>query len=95
MTSLLCFFAYENAAVISAPSPTLQCCNLVDCCYESAGTAVKDVAVCAGGLGSIAGPVKSETGSPTAQHHCDVSSELCCPGTKPCRWIPHSVHTSV
>ena len=32
--------------------------------------------------------VKSDTASPTARHHCDVSSELCCPDTKPQRWAP-------
>ena len=36
----------------------------------------------AGGLGSLIGPVKSNTVSPTARPRCDVSSELCCTGTK-------------
>ena len=31
-------------------------------------------------LGSISGPVKLETVSPTACYCCDVSLELCCPG---------------
>ena len=31
-------------------------------------------------LGSITGLVKSDTVSPTARLHCDVSSELCCSG---------------
>ena len=34
---------------------------------------------------SIPGPVKPNTVSPTARQHCDVSSDLCCPGVKPRR----------
>ena len=41
--------------------------------------------------GSIPGPVKSDTVSPTARHRCDVSSELCSPGAKPRRWVPSLV----
>ena len=37
---------------------------------------------------SITGAVKSDTVSPTARHHCDVSSELCCPGAKSRSWAP-------
>ena len=33
-------------------------------------------------------------GTPTACHRCDISSELCCPGTKPRRWTRHSLHAS-
>ena len=36
-------------------------------------------------LGSITGPVKSDTVSPTAEHRCDVTPELCWPGAKPWR----------
>ena len=32
--------------------------------------------------------VKSGTMSPIAHHHCDVSSKLCCSGSKPWRWAP-------
>ena len=39
-------------------------------------------------FGSILGPLKSDTVSPTARHRCDVSSELCCPGVKLRRWTP-------
>ena len=42
----------------------------------------KDIADVAGGLGSIPGPVRSDTVSPTARYCCDVSSELCCPDAK-------------
>ena len=38
--------------------------------------------------GSIPGPISSDTVSPTAHHHCDVSSELCCLGFRPQRWTP-------
>ena len=31
---------------------------------------------------SISGPVNSDTASSIARHRSDVSSELCCPGTK-------------
>ena len=31
--------------------------------------------------------------SPTARHRCDVSSETCCPGTKPKRWAPPHAST--
>ena len=41
--------------------------------------------------GSIPGPVKSDTVSPTTRHRCDVSSELCSPGAKPRRWAPQLV----
>ena len=41
--------------------------------------------------GSIPGPVKLDTVSPTIRHRCDVSSELCCPGAKPRRWAPPPV----
>ena len=37
--------------------------------------------------GSIPGSVKSDVVSPSARHRCDVSSELCCPGVKPRRWM--------
>ena len=37
-------------------------------------------------LGSIPGPVKSDTLSPMACHHCDVSSKLCCRDAAPRRW---------
>ena len=47
---------------------------------------VLDIATGAGD--SIPEPVKSATVSPIARHRCDVSSELCCPGAKPRRWIP-------
>ena len=39
---------------------------------------VRDV----GGL--IPGSIKLDTVLPTTRHRCDVSSELCCPVTKPC-----------
>ena len=40
--------------------------------------------------GSNSKSVKSDTVSPTACHRCDVSSELCCPGTEPrIRTPPH------
>ena len=38
--------------------------------------------------GSIPGPVKFDTVSPTARHRCDVFLELCHPGAKPRRWTP-------
>ena len=38
------------------------------------------------GFGSIHGPVKFDTVSPTARHRCDVSSKLCWPGAQPRRW---------
>ena len=47
---------------------------------------VNDIAIGAGGLGSIPGTMKSDTVSPTARHRCDVSSELCCPGANPRKW---------
>ena len=42
---------------------------------------------------SIPGSVKSKTLLPRARHRYDVSSELCCPGTKPRRWIPPHSYT--
>ena len=30
---------------------------------------------------------------PRNRHRCDVSSELCCPGAKPWRWIPLQAST--
>ena len=38
--------------------------------------------------GSVPGPIISNTVSPTARHYYDVSSQPCCPGTKPRRWAP-------
>ena len=38
--------------------------------------------------GSIPGPVKSNTVSPTARHRVDVSSELCYPSAETRRWAP-------
>ena len=46
---------------------------------------VEDIANGTGGLGFHSHPVKSDTGSSTALHLCDVSSELRCPGAKPRR----------
>ena len=43
-------------------------------------------------LGSILGQVKSVTMAPTARHRCDVSSELCCSGTKLRDGYRHSLH---
>ena len=44
--------------------------------------------------GSITGPVKLDTGSLTARHLCDVSSELCCPGADRGDGSRHSLHAS-
>ena len=38
--------------------------------------------------GSIPGPVKSGTVSPTARYRCDVPLDLCCPGAMRRRWPP-------
>ena len=42
----------------------------------------EDIAIGAGSLGSIPGPVKLDTVSSTARHRCNV------PGVKSRRWIP-------
>ena len=39
-------------------------------------------------LSSIPEPVNSNAMLATTHHRCAVSSELCCPGAKPRRWIP-------
>ena len=44
--------------------------------------AVKNVAIDREILGSIPGPVKSDTVSPIARYRCVFSSELCCPGAE-------------
>ena len=46
----------------------------------------KNIAIGAANLDSIPGQVKSVIVLLTARHHCDVSSELCCPVAKPRRW---------
>ena len=61
------------------------------CPVSSSGGAnvlgVNDTAILTGGPGSIPVPFKSNTLSPAAHHRCDVSSELCCPGVKPRRYV--------
>ena len=49
---------------------------------------LNDIAIGAGGIRSIPGPVKSDTMSPTARHCCDVSLKLYSPDAKSRRWIP-------
>ena len=45
----------------------------------------------AGGLGFDSRAGQIGTVSPPARPRCDVSSELCCPGAMPRRWIPSIV----
>ena len=61
---------------------------------QPVGFVVTDIANGAGGRGTILGPVESDSGPPSARHHCDVSSELCYPGAKLRRWTRHSLHAS-
>ena len=44
-----------------------------------------DIAMCAGGLGLIPGPVKSDTVPSTVRYRYDVCLELHCPGAEPRR----------
>ena len=53
--------------------------------HRLAGVVSEHITISPRDLGSIPGPVISDTVSPTARHRCDVSSELCCPGAKPRR----------
>ena len=46
---------------------------------------VKDIAISGKILGSVLQMIESDTVLPTARHRGDVSSEMCCPGTKPRR----------
>ena len=53
---------------------------------QTVSSVVKNIAIGAGGLGSIPGSVRSDTALPTALFCCNISSKLCCPGAKPRRW---------
>ena len=59
---------------------------------EPVGVVLKGVALSAEIRGSIPGPLKSDTLSPTVRHRCDVSSELCFPSAKPLRWAQPLVY---
>ena len=78
MESFKKFYLWSEIQISSQPKSNKNL-NFVD-------LVVKDIVVAARGLGFNFRPVKS--GSDAVVHHCDVSSELCCPDGKPRRWAP-------
>ena len=51
------------------------------------GVVAKVIAFGAGGLGFDSWVGQTGHSVPAVRHRCDVSSELCCSGAKPRRWI--------
>ena len=75
----------------------MRCCPFASIYDQNwlVSAVVQDIAIGAEGVGSIPGPVKSDTVSLPARHRCDVSSELCCRGARMRRWAPLATRFSV